>query len=118
MASDGALTMSKRFDPGQLRHALVLQQPDYTPDADGGFTTTWSDVATMWAALKPVGADVQLRAGADEVDITHTIIIRHFAALKPNMRFQQGARTFTVLSVNDLDETRRYTIATTREDGA
>lgn len=110
--------MAQRFDPGQLRHRIVLQQATYAADSDGGFDTLWTDIATMWASIKPAGADVQLRAAADEVDVSHTIVVRHSTLIKPNMRFRKGARAFIVLSVNDLDETGRYTSVTTREEVA
>lgn len=108
--------MAQRFDPGQLRHLLVLQDATYAADADGGFDTQWTDIATMWASIRPVGTDVQLRAAADEADVSHTVVVRHSAAIKPNMRFRKGARTFTILTVTDLDETGRYTTVTTREE--
>lgn len=110
--------MSQRFDPGQIRHLLVLQEATYAADTDGGFGTQWMDIASLWASIKPVGADVQLRAAAGEVDVTHTLVVRHSISIKPNMRFRKGARAFIVVSVNDLDETGRYTTVTTREEAA
>lgn len=107
--------MAARFDPGQLRHKLTLQQCDHAPDVEGGFTVQWTDVTTMWAALKPVSADVLLRAGIDEVDISHRIIVRHTEIILPDMRFNLNGRIFTVRTTNDLDETARYTAVLTRE---
>ena len=36
-----------------LRHPVTLQQQSQTRDAIGGYTRTWSDVATVWASIEP-----------------------------------------------------------------
>ena len=45
----------KFLDPGQLRTQLTLEQPVETPDGQGGFTLTWTTLATLWALVEPLG---------------------------------------------------------------
>lgn len=115
MAQDGAVAMKRRFDPGRLRHKIIVQQATNNHDADGGFTADWTDVAGAWALITPLSVDVVLRAGADEQDLTHQIIIRHMPMVKSDMRVAFGGRTFEVRTVADLDETGRYMQLLTRE---
>lgn len=39
---------------GSLNRRITLQAPVVTRDAYGGAVTTWSDVATVWAAVIPM----------------------------------------------------------------
>lgn len=41
----------KFFDAGQLRTAMVLEEPVETPDGQGGFSVTWTERASVWALL-------------------------------------------------------------------
>ncbi|HBA42626.1 MAG TPA: head-tail adaptor protein, partial [Alphaproteobacteria bacterium] len=36
---------------GDLRHRVTLQQVVDVPDAGGGSTQSWQDVATLWAEI-------------------------------------------------------------------
>ncbi len=54
---------------GKLKHRVTLQQPGGTRDAVGERTTTWSNIATVWAAVEPLStsqlaAAAQLQTGA------------------------------------------------------
>lgn len=115
MAQDGAIAMKRRFDPGRLRHKIIVQQPVNNHDSHGGFTTDWLDVAGAWALIKPLSVDVVLRAGAEEQDLTHQIIIRYLPIVKREMRIVFGERIFEVRTRADLDETGRYMQLLTRE---
>ncbi len=45
------------FDPGWLRHRVVIEAPRPTPDGAGGETVTWAPLATVWALIEPVAGD-------------------------------------------------------------
>nr|WP_295470249.1 phage head closure protein [Mesorhizobium sp.] len=104
-------------DPGAMRTELVLEQATSTPDGAGGFTETWTEIATVFARLQPIV--VRERFGADQTleEVTHRVTIRHRPDVASGMRFVLGDRMLAILTVHDPDETGRYLICRTREQG-
>ncbi len=94
--------------PGRLRHRLVLETPQATPDGGGGEIVTWTVVTTLWADIAPVSAAERQAAGHLEAAVSHTIRIRHRTDVGGNQRFSYGARIFRIRAVLDPDETRRF----------
>ncbi|SMH42829.1 phage head closure protein [Mesorhizobium australicum] len=106
-----------RVDPGELRTELVLEEASRTPDGAGGFTESWTGIATVFARLQPIV--VRDRFGADQTieEVTHRVTIRHRPDVASGMRFVMGDRTLSILTVHDPDETGRYLVCRTREQG-
>jgi SPP1 family predicted phage head-tail adaptor len=105
------------IDPGDLRIELALEEMIPVPDGAGGFGESWTEIATLFAKLEPVAA--RDRFGADQAleEVTHRVTIRHRADVASGMRLARGARTLLILTVHDPDETGRYLVLRTREDG-
>ncbi len=110
--------MNRRvFDPGQLRHRLTLQSLTETQDAAGAADLTWTDVADVWAHLRPVsGTSAVIAQQADE-SLTHEIAIRFRDDVASGWRFVTGERTFRIVTVYDPDERQCYLICSTTEEG-
>lgn len=104
-------------DPGALRHELALEAASLAPDGAGGHTESWSEVATLFARVEPVSATS--RFGADQTleSVTHRVTVRYRADLKSGMRFRRLSRIFEIMTVHDPDETGRYLVCRTREQG-
>lgn len=105
------------LDPGLLRHELALQAMTPLPDGLGGHAEEWNEVATLYGLVEPVSA--QSAAGADQLleTVTHRMTIRARPGIASGMRFRRGARTFAILTVHDPDESGRYLVCRTREEG-
>ena len=103
------------FDPGRLRHAMVLEEPVRAADALGGQAEDWQAVATLWAHLEPAAAVVN-RADAEEAEITHRVTLRFDTRVWRGRRLRSGERIFAIRAVRDLDETGRYLLCLTREE--
>lgn len=108
--------MTAGFDPGRLRCRMTLSTPVETPDGAGGATVVWTDVATLWARLDPVGANERRIADHLATVATHRITIRWRDDIAGGMRFTWRGRSFRVTAVHDPDETRRYLVAATVEE--
>lgn len=106
-----------RVDPGELRTELVLEEASRTPDGAGGFTESWTQIATVFARLQPIV--VRERFGADQTieEVTHRVTIRHRPDVASGMRFVMGDRLLSILTVHDPDETGRYLVCRTKEQG-
>ena len=96
------------FDPGWLRHRVVIEAPVATPDGAGGEGLTWSTHATTWALIEPVRAGEQLVAGGLASVLTHRITLRHRTDITGGMRVLYRGKRYRVLAAADPDARRRY----------
>lgn len=109
--------MRETIDPGAMSTELVLEQATATPDGAGGFAETWTQIATVFARLQPIV--VRERFGADQTieEVMHRVTIRHRPDVASGMRLVMGDRILQILTVHDPDETGRYLICRTKEQG-
>jgi SPP1 family predicted phage head-tail adaptor len=82
---------------GTLRHSVTLERPGAAvPDADGGFTQTWTALtpATVWAEIKPATARELERVVASAVQSTasHLVTIRYHPEVTTETRITKGRR--------------------------
>ena len=66
---------------GKLRHEVVIQSPTGTRDAFGKRDTTWNNVATVRAQVRPVTSAERYAAAQFHGAISHRVTIRYDAAL-------------------------------------
>lgn len=93
---------------GELSHRFALQAPVRAPDGGGGATVTWSLIAELWGALRPVSGGERLEADGLKERIGHEIWIRHREGVTAEMRFVLGPRVFDIRAVMDVGERRRF----------
>jgi SPP1 family predicted phage head-tail adaptor len=96
------------IDPGELNTRLVLEAPVETPDGAGGAARSYTDVTTLWAAVRPVAADGDIVAAATGATVTHRILIRMRSELTTRHRLRDGLRIFRIVALRDHDGTRRF----------
>lgn len=100
----------------ELRHRITFQRIAQVTDGMGGFTTTWSDVATVWAKVEPVSASERLISEKLETQRSHKVKIRYRSDITTDMRFTFNSRTFQVKGVHNPDERRVYTFIDAEEN--
>lgn len=105
------------IDPGALRHELLLQEAAYAPDGSGGHDVTWTEVATVFGLIEPVGQESRFGAGQTRETSTHRITLRRRVEVASGMRLVRQTRIFEILTVHDPDETGRYLVCRTKEQG-
>jgi len=93
---------------GALNKRITLQSRTKTSDGMGGFTTTWSDVATLWAAVWPVSAKEITQADATVMLVSHRIRIRHRGTLTSSYRIKFGAQYFNIVSIINQNEAGKW----------
>ena len=94
--------------PSDLRHRLTLQEVQRVSDGAGGATTSWTDVAEVWAQATPVGGSEGVEAGRLEGKRAYEIMLRYRDGVRPAMRFVFGTRVLEILTVADVGERRRW----------
>jgi SPP1 family predicted phage head-tail adaptor len=97
------------IDPGKLRHRLILEAPVETADGAGGVTRSYATVATLWAAVAPIGARALVEADSLAEAVTHRITIRARNGMTTRHRLREGTRVFRVVTLRDADGRGRFT---------
>lgn len=100
----------------RLKHRLVLQQEEPVFDDAGGFTRSWTDVATLWAEIVPItGGDSRSNtisgkeifvAGQVQAQVSHRIFLRWRDGVVPAMRLALEDRIFNIRYVAAVREGR------------
>ena len=101
---------------------LVLERPETLQDGSGGFVTTWAEVCTHWAEIRPGagrsrwGAEAVPLAGVDWRLFLRAVPPGHPARPAPEMRFREGARIFAILAVAEADARGAWLVCHAREE--
>jgi len=98
----------KPTSPDELNKRITIQASTKVPDGGGGFTTTWVDIATIWAAIWPTSANEITQANATVMVISHRIRIRYRAVLKTGWRVKFGNRYFSIVGATCPNEGREW----------
>lgn len=108
----------KLANVGALRERVSIQSQAQTVDEAGAISTTWTEVATCWARMKPVSMKQLLLAGRDESVRTYMMTIRYRTDLTTAHRVVWRGRRFDVQGVNDPTEQRQFLECMLREIAA
>ncbi|HKJ73633.1 MAG TPA: phage head closure protein [Alphaproteobacteria bacterium] len=84
---------------GDLRHRIRLQARILAGDGGGGFAESWSDLAEIWAAIRPsAGAEVTLGEQRRH-RVTHEVTIRYRLGVQPGQRLIYDGRALYILGI-------------------
>lgn len=100
--------MSAAMHIGDLRTRLTLEAPSRVADGGGGADVTWSAVAEVWAAVKPVAGVESYALDRLAGKVSHEIVIRYRSDVKPQMRLRAGTRVFDIRVAFDPDARGRW----------
>ena len=70
---------------GDMKRRVTIKRPVLAPDGAGGFSESWQDVATVYAAITPRAAEEHLQYGQIEAVTTHQIVMRYRTDIAPGM---------------------------------
>jgi SPP1 family predicted phage head-tail adaptor len=100
---------------GKLRHRVIFKEATETTDGQGGVTSTWSTVATVWAEIRPILGIERYFRGGTAPNITHLIKVRYRSDLSMNQRIYYGTRTFYIRGMRNLTERDKFLELTCEE---
>lgn len=100
--------MSTLAPIGALRARLILEAPTDVMDDNGGFTRTFSTLAVVWGEITPASGRASFDANQSEELLSHRIRIRWRSDVSSQHRLRLGARIFTIRSVQDAGEDKRF----------
>ena len=92
-----------------MKHRVTLRRQVLTPDGAGGFSESWQDVTTVYAAITPAAAGEQLKYGQIEATTTHHIVMRYCTDITPGMTLvDEAGVTYAITSVLALSASVRH----------
>lgn len=107
----------------QLNRKLTLEGVVEVADGAGGRSHTWSVLGILWAQVKPGRGQLQAGGEATLSVVPAEIVVRgapigSAARPKAEQRFREGARSWRILAVTELDAYGRYLRCDTVEETA
>lgn len=85
---------------GKLRHRVVIQRQEQSQDPfTGDLTTSWVDLAKVWAAVEPLSAREFIEASKVQSEITTRITIRHRDGINASMRILHRSKMYNIKGV-------------------
>jgi len=88
----------------EKRHYITIQTKTKVADGEGGFTDTWTDSDSIWAAVYPMKAVQRFEYKSIDVDATHVIKVDGLVPISELNRVKFGGRYFEILTVENLKE--------------
>ena len=104
------------MNPGKLDRRVIFGTWLPTLIAGGDYSFTFTPVLTTWANVRPYSGRRQLEAGEQVITEGTTFITRYRADFEPtkDMRILYQNRYYTIHSVRDIDDRRRFREILTR----
>lgn len=97
------------INAGNLKDTIVLQQPTYILDGQGGTETVWSDYGTVWAQADPGSGARELEQAAVKFDQPIRFIIRvQNIPLAQDWRILFNGKTYLIHSIHDIEQRYQY----------
>lgn len=93
---------------GDLRHRVTFQTLSRVSDNQGGFTESWSNLAEVWAFIKPVSSKERLFGQRLQYQRSHEVIIRFRNDITQEMRFLFDNRIFQIKGTRASDERKFF----------
>ncbi len=92
---------------GQLRHEIIIQSAETTPNDLGEAVETWSTFAAVRAAIIPINGKEYFSAGQEQSNVSHKITMRYLPDVNTKMRILFGSRVYNIKSVINFQERGR-----------
>jgi SPP1 family predicted phage head-tail adaptor len=86
-------------DPGELTERVTLQSRSTAQDAYGQATITWTDVATVWARVRPVSGREFFAAAQVQQEQTVKVLVRYRTDVLPTWRLVWQGRAHDITGV-------------------
>ena len=95
---------------GELRHRVTLQSPTETLNSINEVVPTWTDVATVWAAVEPNTGTWVFQAKQANSNVKGRVRMRYRSDIQSNWRIKFGSRYLTIESILNPNERNIETV--------
>lgn len=94
------------LDPGEYRQKLIYQEVVKSRNTVGQLVETWTDVAVVWARVRPLSGREVFYARQVSSLATHEVTCRYRPGIKTTGRFVFSGRALNITGVLDSDSRR------------
>jgi len=98
----------KPTSPDELNKRITIEAPTKVPGGGGGFTNTFTAIATVWAAVWPTSANEITAANATTMVVSHRIRIRWRSVMRSSWRIKFESRYFSIVGITSPNEAREW----------
>jgi len=104
-----------------LTRALMLEDPVEVADGAGGLVLSWVPLGRVWAEVVPAtgreapGEEINLATVGYRISVRGAVVGAP-SRPKPEQRFRDGLRLFTILAVTERDAGGQYLTCFAREE--
>jgi SPP1 family predicted phage head-tail adaptor len=84
---------------GKLRERITIRQRQATTDALGQPSTTWTDLAVVWAEARFVSGIETIKAGRETSTSRASVRIRNMSGIVRQMRAQLGGVDYEIVDI-------------------
>ena len=99
----------------ELDKRVTLQERVQVLDETGGFSSTWTKVADLWAKIEPVSGMQVYRMAQTEAPITHKVTVRYRSGVTTKQRLLFKGRVLDIVEVLNPEEANVSLIMRCRE---
>lgn len=103
---------------GALRDRVTLRLWEDTATGEAAATPVFTDVATLFGRLEPIGDGIFFGAIQVGTGVTHRLWLRHRSDLTVRHVVEHGGQRYRVRRVSDLEGAGRFTLALLEHWGA
>ena len=109
------------MNPVHLTRVLELEDPVEVGDGAGGMVLSWVALGSLWAEVIPAagheaaGEEVRLARVGYRITVRGAVV-GAASRPKPEQRFRDGTRVFTILAVTERDAGGQYLTCFAREE--
>lgn len=100
---------------GDYRHQVTLQSPPTSTNAFNELTGSWTDEATVWAAIEWGSGRRFLEASQLNSEVQGIVRIRYRSDIDATWRISYKSRTFQIISIANVYERNREMVITCKE---
>lgn len=83
----------------RMDERVTIQAEARTPNGQGGFTTTWADVASVWAEIIGLSGEESIEAAIERSSARYRVTIRKRSDVTPRHRLDWNGTKLDVRSV-------------------
>ncbi len=96
--------ISKKGLTSSLRHKIIVEKPLRVPDGAGGYSITWENNCTLWAAISTNNGKERYVAGKNTPIYSHVFRIRYTADVSEEMRIHFDERVFNIRALINVNQ--------------
>ena len=95
-------------DANSMTRLVDVYAPTRTSDGEGGYTTSFTKVATVWGDYRPQPQNRTLQESQLSFNRYAKMFIRWDLTITDNYQFEVENQRFTIHSIKDVDNAHRF----------